>query len=131
MGIEEAGICRRWGRHGVYSAAPPEAGEPEGCGCLPEDGGSRVGPAGTHKADGVSGWHPAYESCRSCQKRTERVYMHGYGPRGAMGPSSDMRALHFGQTSGGLRAGPGGLLTRGGLGAPERAWARPRARARD
>ena len=41
-----------------------------------------------------------------------------------------MRVLHFGQTSAALRATFGGLLARGGLGAPARAPARSLARAR-
>jgi len=130
LGIEQLGDLPR-GREGdPREGVPASGGGNEGVGRPWKDPCGRCGPDGTYTHQRASLRHRREGSCAGLQGKAERNVTHPYGPRGPMGPTSDMRAAHFGQTSTALRAVVAGLLARGGLGASARAPARSRARAR-
>jgi hypothetical protein len=125
--FEQLGICRegRW-KDRQAGAEAPARGDVEVCwwtrtrvgGIRPEDRRA------SHRASPRHRWD---QSCGGLPEKAEGEGRHHYGPLGLLGPSSDMRVRHVGQTSGGLRSGSSGFVTRVGLGA--NGWASARSRA--
>ena len=130
MGIELAGISRGAREGDAQEEVPPTGGGSEGVGWPSKEPFGCCGLDGRHTRHRGPLRYRWDGSCKGLQGKAERNVTHSYGPRGPMGPTSDIGVLHFGQMSAALRSTPGALLARGGLGAPARAPARSRARAR-